>query len=186
MLETRIARVNETRRRVLDFLDDVSEKQSAFKPAPESWCLQEITEHLALAEEIGVLFIWRAIETPWDGEHPHRGLSIEEVVEKTWETKVEAPEPARPRFGGPLAYWCARLAGAETMLDELLWPRWSALWRFSPRAHAVTTFPVGSRSGSEASSPVPAPETCARPCPSPPPHRSTDLQWARRSNPMPP
>ena len=119
MLETRIARVNETRRRVLDFLDDVSEKQSAFKPAPESWCLQEITEHLTLAEEIGVLFIWRAIETRWDGERPHRGLSIEEVVEKTWETKVEAPEPARPRFGGPLAYWCARLAGAETMLAEL-------------------------------------------------------------------
>ena len=119
MLETQIASVNETRRRVLDFLDDVSEGQSAFKPAPESWCLQEIVEHLALAEEIGGLFIWRAIETPWDGEHPHQGLSIEEVVGKTWAPKVEAPEPARPRFGGPLAYWCARLAGAETMLDEL-------------------------------------------------------------------
>lgn len=118
-VEDRIQRVEATRRLVLDHLDGVSELQSAFKPAPDRWSVQEITEHLVLAEEVGILFIWRATVVPFDGEHTHRGLTIEEVVAKTWKEKELAPEPARPRFGGPLAYWVARLSGCTHLLERL-------------------------------------------------------------------
>ena len=118
-LRERIGRVEETRRRVLDELANVTESQGAFKPSPASWSIQEAAEHLVLAEEVGILFIWRATLSPWDGEHPHKGLSIEAVVRKTWKEKEIAPEPATPRFGGPLVYWIERLRGCETSLSRL-------------------------------------------------------------------
>lgn len=118
-LEARIGRVDAHRDNVLDALNTVSETQSGFKPSPTRWSVCEIAEHLVLAEEVGILFIWRALESPWQGEHPHRGLTIEQVVERTWKEKEIAPEPATPRFGGPLPYWIARLSACSTLLKKL-------------------------------------------------------------------
>lgn len=118
-LVLRVQRVEDTRRQVLDFLEPVSEAEATFAPSASAWSLQQIAEHLSLAEEVGILFIWRATITPWTGEHPHRGLTIEEVVARTWKDKEIAPEPATPRFGGPLAYWSARLAGCARLLQDL-------------------------------------------------------------------
>ena len=118
-LEERVANVEAARREVADALAEVRESQAAFKPSPDGWSIQEVAEHLVLAEEVGLLFIWRATLAPWDGEHPHRGLSIEEVVRKTWREREIAPEPATPRFGGPLVYWRERLLGLSSLLDRL-------------------------------------------------------------------
>jgi len=118
-LEDRVGLVEASRSKVLETLADVSEADSTLKPSPTSWNIQEVAEHLVLAEEVGVLFIWRASLSPWTGDHPHRGLSIEQVIAATWKEKEIAPEPAAPRFGGPLAYWVSRLAGCEHTLAQL-------------------------------------------------------------------
>ena len=49
----RIGRVEKTRDRVLHELANVTESQGGFKPSPASWSIQELVEHLVLAEEVG-------------------------------------------------------------------------------------------------------------------------------------
>ncbi|MEJ7681700.1 MAG: hypothetical protein WKG06_28410 [Segetibacter sp.] len=55
--------------------------------------------------------MWKAIQgiktgkPVFTGEDVHRGLSIEEIIEKTWQPKEQVPESAKPRWGGPIQYW---------------------------------------------------------------------------------
>lgn len=95
------------------------------KPEPEVWSVLEITEHIARAEQSGVMGMWKALdgfrknEPVWTGEMIHQGLSIEEVVQKTWEAKEKVPEIAAPRWGGSLDYWIATLRSQKYVLQDL-------------------------------------------------------------------
>jgi hypothetical protein len=77
--------------------------------------VEQVEQHLVHAESGGINLIWRAAEgvatgSPvWAGESPNRGLSIEQVVERTWRERETSPDSAVPRMGGPLAYWAAAL-----------------------------------------------------------------------------
>jgi hypothetical protein len=99
--------------------------QAMFKPAPDQWCAIEIVEHLVWAERGGVTGIWKALEgirngTPvWEGEPPHNGLSIEDIVAKTWKEKEDVPEVAKPRWGGPLNHWITSLESCAFVLQKL-------------------------------------------------------------------
>ena len=69
--------------------------------------------------------MWRALEGVknnkpiWTGETIHRGLPIEEIVEKTWKEKETAPEIARPRWGGPVEFWVISLNNCQPLLEAL-------------------------------------------------------------------
>lgn len=127
MTETQslITDVDAARRRVLTAVSGLSPDQGAFKPAPDRWSVSEVLEHLVLAETGGINFIWRAAEALrtgrplWEGNSPNRGLTIEEVVERTWEPRETAPESATPRMGGPVGYWAAALAACPPILERL-------------------------------------------------------------------
>jgi len=41
------------------------------------------------------------------------------VVARTWQPREIAPEPARPTWGGPLAYWAERLRACRAMVQAL-------------------------------------------------------------------
>ena len=120
-----VARAEESRCRVLAAAAGLPAEQETWQPTPDDWSVQAIVEHLVLAEQSGVRFVWRAAEgvrssrTAWQGEPVHRGLSIETVIARTWRFKEEAPPNARPQQAAPLAYWCAALAAGQPVLEAL-------------------------------------------------------------------
>jgi hypothetical protein len=124
-VEQLIAEVNAARRRVLDATRNLSSAQGAFKPSPERWCAAEVLEHLVLAEQGGINFIWRAADgfsagrSFWEGASPNRGLTIEQVIARTWKPKEKAPESATPRLGGPVQYWVTALEACQPVLEKL-------------------------------------------------------------------
>ena len=120
-----IAEVAMARQRFLDGMRGLTYEQRTFRPAVGEWNAEEVTEHLVRAEQSGVYKIWQAAEgvqrgTPvWQGEPVHRGLSIEEIIARTWQPKEQAPDVAVPQWHGPLAFWVASLAACQVALEPL-------------------------------------------------------------------
>ena len=114
------------RERVMSRVRDLSVDQATFRPAPGEWSIAEVVEHLVRAEQSGIALIWRAADgvrrgrPVWSGEHVHRGLSIETIVERTWGPKAEAPDNARPHLNAALDYWANLLAGFQPILERLV------------------------------------------------------------------
>ena len=85
------------------------------RPAGDGWSVADILEHLVLAERMGVHRIWRAAEATrsgrpvWTGVHVNGGLSIEEIVARTWQSREVAPDGATPTGRGGLPLWRAEL-----------------------------------------------------------------------------
>jgi hypothetical protein len=102
-----------------------SEHSSKWKASPENWCATEITEHLFWAEQGGLLGMWKSLhghregKPVWPGANPHKDLTIEEIVNKTWEEKEIVPPIAAPRIGGPIAFWIISLNDLQNNLNAL-------------------------------------------------------------------
>jgi hypothetical protein len=117
--------VEEARQYYLAALAGLSADQGNFKLNPKGWSIAQITEHLVHAELGGINLIWRAAEgilsgaPVWTGESPNRGLTIEEVVQRTWRPRETSPDSAVPRVGGPLGYWAASLRNCAGLLRDL-------------------------------------------------------------------
>jgi hypothetical protein len=117
--------VEDARDRYLNSVRILSSAQGSFKPSPDEWSAAEITEHLVHAEYGGISGIWKALDgsrrsdPPWSGDHVNRGLSIEEIVARTWKPREEVPVGAGPRLGGPLAFWIAALESCRQLLDRI-------------------------------------------------------------------
>jgi hypothetical protein len=120
-----VAAVELARGEYLSLLDGLSAEQAAFTVDDAAWSIAEVTEHLVHAESGGINLIWRAADgrargaPVWSGESPNRGLSIEEVVRRTWRERETSPDSALPRVGGPLGYWAAALRSCSGLLGEL-------------------------------------------------------------------
>ncbi|MEZ4904612.1 MAG: DinB family protein [Spirosomataceae bacterium] len=120
-----ISEVLASRNRFLDTVSKCSEQQAQWKPVAEVWSIVEITEHLFWAEHGGILGMWRVLQAKregnykWEGELIHQGLSVEEIVEKTWQPKETVPPIAAPRLGGPIGFWAASLESLQVQLDAL-------------------------------------------------------------------
>jgi hypothetical protein len=117
--------VAEARARVLDQVRGLSERQATFKPDQNRWSISEIVEHLVLAEASGVTKIWAAADgvksgrPVWVGEHTNSGLSIDDVIARTWREKEVAPPIAAPHIGGPLAYWVESFRLGQPILNAM-------------------------------------------------------------------
>ena len=113
------------RKNYINLVKGFSYEQGAFKPATEVWSASEITEHLFHAEFGGIWAMWKALEgnqngnPTWKEAHHNKGLTIEEVVDKTWKTKEQAPQSAVPRLGGPINFWISTLESCQTQLNKL-------------------------------------------------------------------
>jgi hypothetical protein len=121
--ETLISEVRSSRNRVLDHVKHLNTAQGAFKPTSDQWSISEILEHLVLAEQSGITKMWLAADgfrsgkPAWTGTHTNRGLSIDEIVARTWKTREAAPALCTPMFGGPLAYWKEAFSLCQRLLD---------------------------------------------------------------------
>jgi hypothetical protein len=112
------------RDRVIRTVEALSPAQAACKPAPDEWSITENVEHLAIVEVRYANRIWaaadgvRAGQPIWQGEPIHRGRSIEEIA-ATGGARPRAPEEARPRLGGSLAFWVAALRNGAALVAAL-------------------------------------------------------------------
>lgn len=115
-----IAEVRQARERLLAVVCDLSDSDGRWKPTSLEWSAAEVVEHLVLAEMAGVERIWCAANS---GEppsvSPNEGLSIEEIVARTWRAREKAPPNATPRGEGPLAFWVASLRSLQPVLNAL-------------------------------------------------------------------
>jgi len=120
-----IQQVSTARSSLLQQVQGLSEGQAAFKPNQDSWSINEVLEHLVLAECSGVTKIWAAANGArsgnpvWTGKHTNSGLGIDAVVARTWKEREAAPSIATPHIGGPLAYWVESFKLAQSLLQAL-------------------------------------------------------------------
>jgi hypothetical protein len=130
-----IASVVAARRRLASATHGLTVEQGAFRPEPEAWSIRAIIEHLVLASQNGINMIWQALEgiergePVFQGEHSNRGLSIEEIIEKTWpvvdrgpltvKTSLKAPALADPKGDGTLDYWLVSLEALQQPIERL-------------------------------------------------------------------
>jgi len=120
-----VKQVERARRDFIKAAAGLSPTQASFKPSEESWSVTDNVEHMVWAEMGGINGIWKTWEglkngkPLWTGDAIHRGLSIEEIVDKTWQPKEKVPEVARPRWGGPIEYWIVSLQNCQVLLEEL-------------------------------------------------------------------
>ncbi len=118
--------VEQSRNEFLASVAHLTFAQATFQSDPDSWSILAITEHIVRAEQSGVMGMWKALdgirkgEPVWSGEPVHRGLSIEEVIARTWQPKEKVPDIAVPIWGGSLRYWIAMLKAQRFLLQELV------------------------------------------------------------------
>jgi hypothetical protein len=104
-------------------LEKITEQQAQWKPAPESWNMMEITEHLFWAEQGGILGMWKTLHAIREGkmectyESNHKEMPIEKIIELTWQTKEKVPAVAAPRLGGTIFFWRESLKSLQNILE---------------------------------------------------------------------
>lgn len=124
-LNAYIENVSKARQQFIQEAFGLSHKQANFKPTPEAWSICQITEHIVWAEQIGINRMWQAVNGAknnnpvWEGEAIHHGLSIEQIIESTWQAKEKVPEVAKPIWGGPIDFWISALAACQNVLEKL-------------------------------------------------------------------
>lgn len=106
--------IESSRRR---FLADVETLDTAASNAPVAegrWSPLQYLEHVVRAEEATLWRMFKAVED-WRASgdalrSPTPEARIEEIVDRTWKVREEAPPLAVPSLGGSTLYWCRRLA----------------------------------------------------------------------------
>ena len=120
-----LANIKTARAQLLTEVEDVSPVKGSFKIDPDTWNLQEVIEHLVLAERLGFDMIYTAAEkyrlgNPiWDEPSSNSGLSIETIIDKTWKPKESAPDSAAPTGKWSLGVWVSHLRNCDDLLLQL-------------------------------------------------------------------
>ncbi len=123
MVEELISAVSIARKKYIEQIGHCTQEQSQRKPTPELWNIVEITEHLFWAEQGGILGMWKSILAIREGKMErkydsiHKDMSIEQIIELTWQPKEKVPAIAAPRLGGPLSFWCTSLSSLQGVLE---------------------------------------------------------------------
>lgn len=103
----------------MEKVSHLSSEDGSRKPNAESWSLQEIIEHLVLAERGGFDLIYAATERfkqgnlVWTGTSENADLSIESIIDRTWKPKEQAPPSATPEGKWNLGGWIAHFKNCE-------------------------------------------------------------------------
>lgn len=121
-----LSAIKESRKRIIDLIANINADDGAFRLAQDQWSVQEIIEHLVLAERGGFDLIYTAAENyrigkpVWSGNSENNGLSIEEIINKTWKTKEKAPPSATPQSKWSLAIWTCHFRNCDDLLLNLI------------------------------------------------------------------
>lgn len=91
--------VAKTRQLFLDSVEGLSERQTAYKPAPDTWSIAEVAEHLATSEKFIRETTVESLKTPATAEQLEQGCVKEDRVLAFMldrSQKVQAPESVQP------------------------------------------------------------------------------------------
>jgi hypothetical protein len=114
-----------SRLRILEELEKLTPNQGSTKVESNGWNIQEVVEHLVLAERGGFDLIYTAAEKfrmgepIWTGKSNNEGLSIEEIIMNTWKPKEKAPESATPAGKWSLGVWLSHFQNCDDLLKNL-------------------------------------------------------------------
>jgi len=117
--------IENARNQLVGSVNGLSHLQVNYQPSVNEWSILQIVEHLVWAEQGGICGMFKAIEgikisqPIWSGESANHGLSIEQIVDKTWQAKEKVPEVAAPRWGGSMAFWISSLENCQLLLEQL-------------------------------------------------------------------
>lgn len=136
--------VSIARQKYLEQIDKVSDFQAHWKSEETDWSIVDITEHLFWAEQGGVFGMWKTLNAIRDGsqiptsDFSNMGLSIEKIIDATWQAKEKVPEIAAPRLGGPLSFWIASFKSLQSVLDTFSKDLKEEELRFKAQAHPIS------------------------------------------------
>lgn len=117
--------IKTSRSRVVQLTQNVSTELGMLRIKPDSWNIQEVIEHLVLAERGGFDLIYTAAESfrngnpIWSKPSVNDGLSIEEIIKNTWKPKEKAPESATPSGKWSLGVWLSHFKNCDDLLLNL-------------------------------------------------------------------
>lgn len=118
--DIKISRIN-----MLNEVSVVTIEQGRMKPNENSWNIQDVLEHLVLAERGGYNLICTAAERfkannpVWVGVSENEGLTIEEIISRTWKDKEDAPESAIPKGNWSVSVWASHFRNCDDLLNDL-------------------------------------------------------------------
>jgi len=119
-----IQSIAESRNRYVNLVASVSESLAQTKPSPDVWNVVEITEHLYWAEHGGLMGMWKTLYAIRNGnverttESQHKGMTIGQVVDLTWQPTEQVPSVAAPRMGGTRVFWQESLNSLQSILES--------------------------------------------------------------------
>jgi len=103
--------------------EGLSHQQSRFTPEGK-WSIAQIVEHIVRADQGMMVGTFRALEDFLAGrgmrkaDNPHHGMTLEQIIENTWNGPVKAPASVEPQWGGPLSFWLSQLAANQQLLED--------------------------------------------------------------------
>lgn len=117
-----VQEIEEARSRLLEVVESLSAELVKAPVGDGRWSPVQYLEHLVRAEEATLWRMFGAVEGARQGRPGPRSttpeLTIEEVIERTWPERVEAPPLAVPDWAGSVAYWTVRMRRNAELVRE--------------------------------------------------------------------
>lgn len=114
--------VERARSVLLALLKSIGPDKMAVPIGEGRWSPTQYLEHLVRAEEAT---LWRMFKAVDDSRRlsevlasPTPDDTIEQIVERTWGERVEAPPLAVPQLGEPGSYWMVRMERNASLVSE--------------------------------------------------------------------
>ena len=133
-----------SRKSYIQTIGQLSKEVTNHKPNESSWNIVEITEHLYWAEFLGVAVMAKVLKEILEGkrelkyESKNKGLTIERVVELTWNQKEQVPDIAAPRVGGSISFWKNSFVSLKGILSEFTSNLNDDMLRVIAHAHPIS------------------------------------------------
>tara|TARA_X000000950_G_scaffold203704_1_gene245188 strand:- start:1114 stop:1656 length:543 start_codon:yes stop_codon:yes gene_type:complete len=144
IVKTLLSSIEFSRDNYIQTIGDLSEEITNYKPNESSWNIVEITEHLYWAEFLGVAVMAKVLNEILEGkrelkyESKNKGLTIERVVELTWNQKEKVPDIAAPRVRGSIRFWISSMIGLKGILSEFTSNLTDDMLRVIAHAHPIS------------------------------------------------
>ena len=133
-----------SRKSYIQTIRQLSMEVTKHKPNESSWNIVEITEHLYWAEFLGIAVMAKVLNEILEGkrelryESKNKELTIEKVVELTWNQKEQVPDIAAPRVGGSISFWMNSFISLEGILNEFTNNLIDDMLRVIAHAHPIS------------------------------------------------
>lgn len=117
--------IDGVRGQLLRAVENLSDDEQGFRPAPDRWSAAQLCEHLSIVEGNVVGLLGKLLAKAGEsGASRAEGaafepVSVEEFVERSRAAKFEAPERLRPADATPLAESLQRLRDSRAALHGL-------------------------------------------------------------------